>query len=220
MVGRRALLSQIDDTAVTSPYPADADETSKCPIEAQRRTRCVPDRRAGNGESKPPTARRDALTCTFSGRTSPRAARIAWADIKGMRNHLAHRYFETAHAIVADTATADLPPLVEDTERLLAGLNEQPDDGAKEPQRLTPSGVSCQIRARTRGGEEATAVPNGNPQLADLHLCAALRRAQPSGRPSELPCRFDPGHPMVWRRVEPAGVGRPLEEFPGNCRHH
>jgi uncharacterized protein with HEPN domain len=59
---------------------------------------------------------------------------IAWADIKAMRNHLAHRYFDTAHAIVADTVTTDLPPLVEATRRLLAGLTTQPDGGAEDPQ--------------------------------------------------------------------------------------
>jgi uncharacterized protein with HEPN domain len=57
---------------------------------------------------------------------------IAWVDIKAMRNHLAHRYFDTAHAIVADTVATDLPPLVEATRRLLAGLSEKAG-GAEQP---------------------------------------------------------------------------------------
>ena len=47
---------------------------------------------------------------------------IPWIDIAGMRNHLAHRYFDTAHSIVAATVTHDLPPLVAAVERLLAHL--------------------------------------------------------------------------------------------------
>lgn len=49
---------------------------------------------------------------------------IPWPDIRAMRNHLAHRYFDTAHAIVADTVTADLPPLLEAVHRLLDALDE------------------------------------------------------------------------------------------------
>ena len=44
---------------------------------------------------------------------------IAWVDVMGMRNHLAHRYFDTAHAIVQATIDHDLPPLVAAVERLL-----------------------------------------------------------------------------------------------------
>lgn len=36
---------------------------------------------------------------------------IPWLDIAGMRNHLAHRYFDTAHAIVQATIDHDLPAL-------------------------------------------------------------------------------------------------------------
>ena len=44
---------------------------------------------------------------------------IPWMDVAGMRNHLAHRYFDTAHSIVQATVTDDLPPLVVAVERLL-----------------------------------------------------------------------------------------------------
>lgn len=45
---------------------------------------------------------------------------IPWIDIAGMRNHLAHRYFDTAHAIVQATLDHDVPPLAAAVERLLA----------------------------------------------------------------------------------------------------
>lgn len=44
---------------------------------------------------------------------------IPWADVAGMRNHLAHRYFDTARAIVQATIDSGLPPLVAAVERLL-----------------------------------------------------------------------------------------------------
>jgi uncharacterized protein with HEPN domain len=47
---------------------------------------------------------------------------IPWTDVAGMRDHLAHRYFDTAHSIVRATVEEDLPPLVAATERLLAQL--------------------------------------------------------------------------------------------------
>jgi uncharacterized protein with HEPN domain len=37
---------------------------------------------------------------------------IPWRDVAGMRDQLAHRYFDTAHAIVQATVDEDLPPLV------------------------------------------------------------------------------------------------------------
>ena len=47
---------------------------------------------------------------------------IPWIDVAGMRNHLTHRYFDTAHSIVQATVTHDLPPLVAATKRLLDHL--------------------------------------------------------------------------------------------------
>jgi len=43
---------------------------------------------------------------------------IQWGDVAGMRNHLAHRYFDTALSIVESTVEVDLPPLVAAVERL------------------------------------------------------------------------------------------------------
>ena len=38
---------------------------------------------------------------------------MPWSDVAGMRDHLTHRYFDTAHSIVAATIEHDLPPLLE-----------------------------------------------------------------------------------------------------------
>jgi uncharacterized protein with HEPN domain len=43
---------------------------------------------------------------------------VPWQDVAGMRGHLAHRYFDTDHAIVAATVEHDLPPLVAAVQRL------------------------------------------------------------------------------------------------------
>jgi uncharacterized protein with HEPN domain len=36
---------------------------------------------------------------------------IPWRDIAGMRDQLAHRYFDTSHAIITNTVRTDLPEL-------------------------------------------------------------------------------------------------------------
>lgn len=51
---------------------------------------------------------------------------IPWIDVAGMRNHLAHRYFDTAHAILQTTVSDDLPPLVSAAQRLLDYLATRP----------------------------------------------------------------------------------------------
>ncbi|WP_369055316.1 HepT-like ribonuclease domain-containing protein [Kineococcus terrestris] len=45
---------------------------------------------------------------------------LPWSEIARMRDHLAHRYFDTTHAIVAATVSQDLPELRRAVERLLA----------------------------------------------------------------------------------------------------
>ena len=52
---------------------------------------------------------------------------IAWRDVARMRDHLAHRYFDTAHSIVQATVEEDLPPLVAAAQRLLAQLESDTD---------------------------------------------------------------------------------------------
>lgn len=46
---------------------------------------------------------------------------IPWATIAQMRDQLAHRYFDTSHAIVMATARNDIPHLKSAVERLLDG---------------------------------------------------------------------------------------------------
>lgn len=46
---------------------------------------------------------------------------IPWRDVAGMRDHLAHRYFDTAHSIVRATIDHDLPPLVAAVRRMMTG---------------------------------------------------------------------------------------------------
>lgn len=51
---------------------------------------------------------------------------IPWRQVARMRDHLAHRYFDTAHAILQATVDDDLP----DLERAVRALVEQlTDDG-------------------------------------------------------------------------------------------
>lgn len=45
---------------------------------------------------------------------------IPWRDVAGMRDQLAHRYFDTTHAIVQATVDQDLPLLLAAVQRLLA----------------------------------------------------------------------------------------------------
>ena len=49
---------------------------------------------------------------------------IPWIDVAGMRDQLAHRYFDTAHSIVRATVTEDLPPLIAAVNRLLDRLRD------------------------------------------------------------------------------------------------
>lgn len=49
---------------------------------------------------------------------------VPWQDIAGMRDHLAHRYFDTDHALVAATVDHDLPQLVAAVRRLRAGRSD------------------------------------------------------------------------------------------------
>lgn len=50
---------------------------------------------------------------------------IPWKNIAAMRNQLAHRYFDTEHAIVTGTVTDDLGPLLAAVRRLQARVPQQ-----------------------------------------------------------------------------------------------
>jgi len=47
---------------------------------------------------------------------------IPWAQIAGMRDHLAHRYFDTDHAVLQATVDNDLPELERAVQALAATL--------------------------------------------------------------------------------------------------
>lgn len=49
---------------------------------------------------------------------------LPWSEIARMRDHLAHRYFDTTHSIVAATITQDLPELRRAVERLLGSAED------------------------------------------------------------------------------------------------
>ncbi|HVB53960.1 MAG TPA: HepT-like ribonuclease domain-containing protein [Candidatus Acidoferrales bacterium] len=49
---------------------------------------------------------------------------LPWAQIAGMRDRLAHRYFDTSHAVLAATISDDLPELEAAVRRLLQMVDD------------------------------------------------------------------------------------------------
>jgi uncharacterized protein with HEPN domain len=47
------------------------------------------------------------------------APEVPWKEIARMRDHLAHRYFDTDHAIVQDVVDNDVGPLLEAVQSLI-----------------------------------------------------------------------------------------------------
>lgn len=47
---------------------------------------------------------------------------IPWRQVTGLRDVLAHRYFDTAHGVIDEVVHHDLPDLVAATQRLRASL--------------------------------------------------------------------------------------------------
>jgi uncharacterized protein with HEPN domain len=55
---------------------------------------------------------------------------IPWRQIARMRDHLAHRYFDTAHSIVQATVDNDLPVLEKAVQAMmLSTVDEEPASG-------------------------------------------------------------------------------------------
>ena len=50
---------------------------------------------------------------------------IPWSQIARMRDHLAHRYFDTAHAILQSTVDDDLPELEHAIHTLVTSLQDE-----------------------------------------------------------------------------------------------
>lgn len=48
---------------------------------------------------------------------------IPWREVTGLRDVLAHRYFDTAHGVIDEVVHHDLPALVAATRRLRASLD-------------------------------------------------------------------------------------------------
>jgi uncharacterized protein with HEPN domain len=51
---------------------------------------------------------------------------IPWRQIARMRDHLAHRYFDTGHAILQATVDEDVPELERATQELAESLPDEP----------------------------------------------------------------------------------------------
>ena len=49
---------------------------------------------------------------------------LPWAQIAGMRDHLAHRYFDTSHTVVAATVSDDLPELEAAVRHMLQAVDD------------------------------------------------------------------------------------------------
>lgn len=73
---------------------------------------------------------------------------IPWRQVAAMRDQLAHRYFDTSHAIIEQTVTADLRQLVGAVQMLLDGL----DQTERSPR-----------RAGAGGGASGWAISASNP---------------------------------------------------------
>jgi uncharacterized protein with HEPN domain len=91
---------------------------------------------------------------------------VEWQAIRGMRNRLAHGYFDTEFGEVEWTATNDLPPLRDALVQLIEALDETPPGGG------TPSAVaysSAQPRkpqGTSSGGRFAAKLnPESSPDL-------------------------------------------------------
>lgn len=50
---------------------------------------------------------------------------VPWKEIARMRDHLAHRYFDTDHAIVEDVVKHDLGPLAEAVQALIIRFDQE-----------------------------------------------------------------------------------------------
>jgi len=57
------------------------------------------------------------------------APEVPWSAIARMRDHLAHRYFDTDHAVVVDVVDNELPPLTAAVETLTERLAQGDPSG-------------------------------------------------------------------------------------------
>lgn len=59
---------------------------------------------------------------------------IPWQQIAGMRDHLAHRYFDTAHAILQATVDEDLPELEQAVTAMAESLPKEASERSRAAQ--------------------------------------------------------------------------------------
>ena len=64
---------------------------------------------------------------------------IPWRQITRMRDHLAHRYFDTAHGILQATVDDDLPELERAVREMVVTLPEEDQPGQDTSSEGTPS---------------------------------------------------------------------------------
>jgi uncharacterized protein with HEPN domain len=64
---------------------------------------------------------------------------IPWRQIARMRDHLAHRYFDTAHAILQATVDEDLPELETAVQAMVKALPEEDQPGQDTSSEGAPS---------------------------------------------------------------------------------
>ena len=77
---------------------------------------------------------------------------IPWPQIARMRDHLAHRYFDTDHVIVRATADNDLPELEPAVQALIENLLPTPSkEKSRPPKRRTPT-TKATVRPSRQAG--------------------------------------------------------------------
>jgi hypothetical protein len=67
-----------------------------------------------------------------------------------MRDHLAHRYFDTAHAILQATVDDDLPELERAVREMAETLPEEDQPVQDDSSEAHPARKSCQAKNRQR----------------------------------------------------------------------
>lgn len=85
---------------------------------------------------------------------------IPWKEIAGMRDRLAHRYFDTSHAILERTVSTDLPELRDAIELLRTWLTSQ-SEGTRRSRPL-PSSKLPTIQSSVVVEANAASVPGAN----------------------------------------------------------
>ena len=82
---------------------------------------------------------------------------IPWKNIASMRDQLAHRYFDTNHAIVSGTVTNDLTPLHDASNSPAADSADSPGCGMAATVGQGGAPMACgALRKKGRGGTRAS----------------------------------------------------------------